>query len=504
MNAIDQFLNRTTMYRLLVYYLAGLLIIAVALCFAGVLPFSGWALVGTSLFLIGIGWIANQIFARVWNVVTNIESVYITALIASLIIAPRISISSLVFMGWVIILAMASKYMLTLRHKHIFNPIAFAVVLTAFTLNQSANWWVGTSPMLLFVVLGGVLVVRKLRRADMVATFLAVALVTIVGFSALKGGDFIATAQRAIFDTPLLFFAFVMLTEPLTTPPTKTLQIMYGGLVGILFAPQMHLGGIYTTPELALLVGNVFSFLVSPKIRTTLSLQKIESLGPDIRDFVFQSSEKLNFRAGQYMEWTLPVENPDNRGNRRYLTIASSPTEKEVRVGVKFYPKPSRFKTALLGLRPGSAIIAGQLSGSFTLPKNPAQKLVFIAGGIGVTPFRSMLKYLIDTHQRRDIVVLYSNKTADEIVYQDILTQAEPLGVKTFYTLTDTAQIPANWTGGKGMLTQEMLTTVIPDYKERMFYLSGPHGMVVAFEQLLHQMGVGGAQIKTDYFPGYA
>ena len=81
--------------------------------------------------------------------------------------------------------------------------------------------------------------------------------------------------------TPLVFFATVMLTEPLTTPPTTALRIPYGILTGILFAPAIHFGGIYSTPELSLVIGNVFSYLISPKKKLTLALKNIEKISPE-------------------------------------------------------------------------------------------------------------------------------------------------------------------------------------------------------------------------------
>ncbi|TGV95790.1 FAD-dependent oxidoreductase, partial [Mesorhizobium sp. M2E.F.Ca.ET.154.01.1.1] len=115
---------------------------------------------------------------------------------------------------------------------------------------------------------------------------------------------------------------------------------------------------------------------------------------------------KLAFQAGQYLEWTLGLDRSDNRGNRRYFTVASSPTEQSVRLGVKFYPKSSAFKQALGTMRPGGTIHAAQLAGDFTLPSDPKIKIAFLAGGIGITPFRSMLQYLIDRNESRPIVVL--------------------------------------------------------------------------------------------------
>src|SRR5258706_9040060 len=126
-----------------------------------------------------------------------------------------------------------------------------------------------------------------------------------------------------------------MLTEPLTTPPTSFLESLYGGMVGILFAP-IHIGLFFTSPEMALSIGNIFSYLVSPKQKLTLILHEKIKLTPDIYDFVFTTKSKLNFKPGEYLEWTLGQKHTDSRGNRRYFTISSSPSETDVRIGVKF------------------------------------------------------------------------------------------------------------------------------------------------------------------------
>ena len=155
-------------------------------------------------------------------------------------------------------------------------------------------------------------------------------------------------------------------------------------------------------------------------------------------------------------------------------------------------------------MQQNSHIAGTQISGDFTLPKDKKQKLVFIAGGIGVTPFRSMLKYLIDTKDARSIVMFYANKRADEIVYIDVFNQAlQQLGIKMVYTLTDQAAVPPNWQGRVGRIDAAMIKQEVPDFQERLFYLSGPHAMVVAYEEVLRGMGISERQIKKDFFPGF-
>lgn len=506
LNFVDGILNRVTMYRLVLYYLIFLWIAAMGLSHLGLLPYEDSALFISAFFITGVCLLVNEMFARAFKVQTNEESVYITALILTLIISPLNVFHSGVFIEtalWASVIAIASKYLIAVRRKHIFNPAAFGVAATALLLGDAASWWVGTAAMLPFVLIGGLLMVRKLRRSDLVWSFLIAAAVAVLATNVGQSIGPITVLGRTFLDAPLFFFAFVMLTEPLTSPPTSRKRIAYGALVGVLFAPALHIGSVYSTPELALLIGNVFSYIVSPKQKLSLKLKQKTRIAPDMYDLVFAGGGEMSFKPGQYMEWTLGHKKPDSRGNRRYFTLASSPTERDLHLGVKFYENPSSFKRALLELKAGDMIAAGGLAGDFTLPKHRMEKLVFIAGGIGITPFRSMIKYLLDRGERRDIVVLFSNRKADNIVYAEILEEAEKkLGIRTVHTLTE--ELPALWRGENGFVDAKMIARTIPDWRERTFYVSGTHAMVAAVEGTLKGMGVPKKRVKTDFFPGFA
>src|SRR5260370_18582963 len=500
---LDSFLNRITMYRLVLSVPIGLIGIGVLFAFFRLLPFPPFALLASSLFLVIMCWAMNTIFASVLKVPTNVESACITALILALIIDPAQSPIDFQFLGWGAILAMTSKYVLALYKKHLFNPAAIAVVMTSYVLGKSASWWIGTASMVPALLIGGWLVARKIRQEDMVLIFCATAFVGVSIVTFVQGGMVFLQLEHLLIQSPLFFFACIMLTEPLTAPPTKKLRRIYAVLTGMLFLPQIHVGPVYSTPELALVIGNSFAYLVSPKRKDVLKLIKKIKMAPDIIKFVFKHTHKLSFVPGQYMEFTLVHPHPDSRGNRRYFTLASSPTENAVHMGIRFYGQGSSFKKALSRIDGRTQLIGAQLAGDFTLHPDPKQKLFFIAGGIGITPFRSMLKYLLDTQEKRDIVLFYANKTPDQIVYQDVLSAAQAkLGIKTFYTLTDTVAAPKNWSGFLGRINEEMIQKVVPDYEERTYYVSGPLHMVNAYEQILKNMRIKQKQIKKDFFPG--
>ncbi len=504
---IDNFLNKITMYRLVLYCLTFLWLVAFIISFFGLLPFNAISLFFSLVIISAVCFATNRIFANIYKAPSNIDSVYITIFILALIITPFASLGDFLFIVVASILAIASKYIFAINKKHLFNPAAFAMVFTALAFNKfaSASWWIGNLFLAPFVLITGFLITRKIKRADLVVSFFITAIAVISVYSVINGQNLYTILKELIIYSPLMFFAFIMLTEPMTTPPTKKLRIAYGVLVGFLFAPFVHIGSIYFTPEIALISGNIFSYLVSPKEKLILFLKEKVKIAYNTYDFVFNSEKKLNFEPGQYMEWTLGHESQDSRGIRRYFTIASSPTEKEIRIGVKFYEKPSSYKKVLEDLRPSESIVASQLAGDFTLPNDKHKKLIFLAGGIGVTPFRSMIQYLIDTKEKRDIIIFYSNKNFSDIAYKETFDRAKKeLGIKTIYVVNDASNAPANFKLKKGMLTHEMIEKMAPDYKDRMFYISGPKSMIDSFDKTLKESGIPKNHIKTDFFPGFA
>ena len=506
---LSKFLNNIAMYRLVLYVLISFVVIAFIFSFFGsfgLAPFTPLNMLVSLAIILAVSWVTNITFAYIFKAPTNVESVYITALILFCIITPPSPGNFLPYLslaGWASLWAMASKYIVAKGKKHIFNPVAFALVLTSLTISLSASWWIGRGDMLAFVLIGGLLIVMKIRRFDMVLSFIVTALVTIGTIALLKGSDVVFALSTTFSDTAFFFFAFIMLTEPLTAPTTKYYRIAYGILVGFLFAPNLHIGFLYSTPELALVIGNVFAYAVSPKQKYILKLKERVQVARDTFDYVFTGNKKVSFRPGQYMEWTLAHPHPDSRGNRRYFTLASSPAEQNVRLGVRQYAQSSSYKKHLQDMEIGTEIIAAQLAGDFVLPKDTTKKLAFIAGGIGVTPFRSMIQHQLDQKEKRDVVLLYSNRTKEDVAYKDIFAQAyKELGIKTLYFLTDEREISSDEFTFFSMIDDQKIQKEIPDYYERMFYVSGPNAMVSSYKRMLTSMGVKSKNIKTDYFPG--
>lgn len=430
----------------------------------------------------------NLLLGYIFKAPTNAESSVITALILVCILPPPTTINRALALAAAGVIAMASKYIFAIHKSHIFNP----AVLAAFTVSISGilpvTWWIVSPAMLPFVLILGVLVIRKVRRIEM---FLVFAVVAALVMLLVNPGDVTAeqTLKNLLLSWPLVFFGVIMLTEPYTTPTGRYYRNLYAGLVGVLFASQLSIGSFDTSPEFALLAGNLFAFIVTPKKKVVLTLKTKRRLSPNVTGFEFTTQNKLSHSPGQYLETTLSQNKIDVRGNRRTFTIASSPTEDTVQLGIKFYEPGSTFKQDFAKLQLGGKIVAGNVGGDFILPKDKSVSLVFIAGGIGITPFRSMVKYLIDTNQKRSIELLYLVNSKKDAVYQDIFDEAKKIGMTTHIETKP--------------LEEEALKKYVVAETKQIFYISGPPAMVRTYKKSLKNLGMKHRAIKTDLFLGY-
>lgn len=495
-------IDATTMYRVVMYALSALAGYAILLSFFGILPYNGFFLAISLTLLVGLCFIVNTLCSFLTKRPAHTESALITALILFFLLAPIGTSSDALFLVLGATIAMLSKYVLAFKDRQIFNPAAFSAVILGL-MGGGVLWWIGSLAMLPAVMCAGYCIIKKIRRLSLfLTTVITGAFPTLVfGLTnSLSVGDILI---QYIASSPVIFFASVMVTEPLTTPPTHELRILYGAFIGVFSNISLHIGPLYFTPELALVLGNICSYAVSMHERLHLRLTEKKCIAQDTYEFVFQNGGGLSFSPGQYLEWTLPHEHPDTRGIRRYFTIASSPTEAAICLGTKFSNPLSSFKKKLQTLGEGERIWATQLCGDFTLPAHEEKKLGFIAGGIGITPFRSMIQYLVDTKSRRDVILFYQNKKPQDIAYKDLCDKGKSVfNLRTVYLVSTSGESP--WNGEVGYLTAQILEKYAADVLERLWYLSGPSSMVSSYKKILIGMGIKKDHIMTDYFPGFA
>lgn len=231
-------------------------------------------------------------------------------------------------------------------------------------------------------------------------------------------------------------------------------------------------------------------------------LKEIRDETQDTRSFIFDKPAGLDFLPGQLMDWTRPHDNPDDRGETRPFSISSSPTEDFLMFTTKFTDPGSSFKRALRQAIPSTEFSIVGPDGSFLLPEDATRPIVFLGGGVGITPFRSQTKFATDQKRPTPLTLLYANKTPADIIYRTEFDQWSEINphFKRFY-IVDTPD--EGWNGEVGRLSVEILKKYVPNLTEPLFYICGPAGMIEAYRNVLAEVGVGAAQIRTENFSGY-
>lgn len=219
----------------------------------------------------------------------------------------------------------------------------------------------------------------------------------------------------------------------------------------------------------------------------------------NIRTFFFKPAQPARYTAGQYTELHLPHKNPDKRGTKRWFTLSSSPNSELLTITTKYAgdDKSSSFKKALFDLQPGTEVDMAEPMGDFVLPKLVQTPLVFVAGGIGITPFHSILEWLYETMEERPIKLLYGVRNEDEIIFQDTFDRAS---VEPTIIVSEPSD---SWGGERGQLSAELILGLEKPSEDTLVYLSGPEPMVQALARDLHKQGLPKNQIVSDEFPNY-
>jgi len=512
MQWLDRITGTITMYRLVLICLLALVVETVLLSLTGVISQPPLAILATGLVAVAFTYASNWVFAKIFRVTPHTESSFITGLLLLFIFEPVNPLSGatsgvlLMQLGGIAlagVIASASKYLLALRGRHIFNPAAVgAFVVTLITpFGDFAAWWLATAWLLPVTIVLGFAVLYRTRRYLMAIVFVVAVFFLTFWVYGGNGAPLAQTLLEPFTTFSTIFFAAFMLSEPLTMPPRRWQQLVEALLVAIVFTVPFTVGGFSTTtPQFALIIGNVFAFIFGQRRGIRLDFLGKKRLTPTSWELSFRPQRPVIFKAGQYMELTIPHAKADIRGLRRIFSIASAPVETEViRFGLNTAERSSSLKTALLALEPGEIVDGTSVGGDFLLPKDVSRPLLFVAGGIGITPFMSHLEQISGAGAARDVVVLYS-ASSGELAYSERLTE---LGHPVLLLAPAAPKpLPANWTYlGRGPLTPELIASAIPDVKSRAAYVSGPPAFVHVVRGLLRKAQV--ASVKTDFFSGY-
>jgi ferredoxin-NADP reductase len=241
---------------------------------------------------------------------------------------------------------------------------------------------------------------------------------------------------------------------------------------------------------------------MSSAISVTLTNRK--EVAVNTMAFCFEKPRGFTFKAGQYVSLT-QVDPPetDAKGGTRTFSIASAPEEAEVMITTRM--RDSAFKRCLKTMRLGTKLAMEAPLGDLVLHDDPARAAVFLAGGIGVTPFRSIVVSAARAKLPRWLFLFYSNHRPEDAPFLDELGKLEEMNpnYKFIGTMTKIDESSRPWRGETGRVSKEMLLRYVSDLTRAIYYVAGPPAMVFAAQEMLTEAGASTENIRTEEFFGY-
>jgi ferredoxin-NADP reductase len=251
-----------------------------------------------------------------------------------------------------------------------------------------------------------------------------------------------------------------------------------------------------------------------------LTLVKKSDDAKGTKSFFWQTEHEVKYLPGQYFYYTLPeLKYPDPRGPTRHFTISSSPSEGSLLRLTTRIRVDSGYKKTLDELKIGQNIEGEGPNGTFILDEHEKGNHILIAGGIGITPFRSIIKYNIDKQNSSEKVfknlsqtklyLIYSNSLPEEIAFRKELEEwtFDYPNFRTAFTVSKTESGKSTWNGLRGRIDEIMLNKLIKDWKLKIgnttFWLCGPPPMVEALEKTLGKLKITSDKLISEKFTGY-
>lgn len=236
----------------------------------------------------------------------------------------------------------------------------------------------------------------------------------------------------------------------------------------------------------------------------SLPFIKKEKIAADTYSFYFETrGNYFHFFPGQYIRITLPIQSPEKRSDSKFFTISSAPQNNE-HIIVTTREGISEFKKELFLLKQNQKVqIFGPLGG-FYLSQAPETDVVFLAGGIGITPFYSMLTHLKTQRLPRSITLIASFTNKEDILFFHELKECSLINpnIQSIFTLTGN-DLSGEWHGETGRINEQMVKKYTAQLTAPHYYIVGPLSMVSQTEELLMSLGIPETHIKLELFTGY-
>jgi ferredoxin-NADP reductase len=236
----------------------------------------------------------------------------------------------------------------------------------------------------------------------------------------------------------------------------------------------------------------------------TAPLTESEEIAEGTMAFHFAKPADFQFRPGQSMDLTLlnPQET-DAEGNSRAFSIASAPFDSDLMIATRM--RDTAFKRVLRKASPGLQVKISGPGGSFVLHRKSEKPAVFLAGGIGITPFLSIIRQTGHDKSPHHIYLFYSNRRPEDAAFLHLLSEAarQNPNFRLIATMTEMDKSHREWKGETGVINKDMLTKHLPSLLGPIYYLAGPPAMVAAMRRMLIEAGVDEDDIRTEEFAGY-
>ena len=230
------------------------------------------------------------------------------------------------------------------------------------------------------------------------------------------------------------------------------------------------------------------------------TLKGSKAVARDTLEVLLEKPDGLSFTAGQHADVSFKDASFDDpRGNVRLFSFASTPSEEHIRFATRLTGSP--FKKALAEASSGTEFVVDDPTGNAVLHEDSSRPAVFLVGGIGITPARSIIR---DAHERslpHTISLFYSNRTQEDAAYHDEWRDLSAQWDRFSYIPTVTKE--ANPDGEEGFIDEEKLKRHLTDPQEAVYYIFGPPAMAQAMKELVGEIGVSDLQIRMEEFGGY-
>jgi len=486
-----------SMYRLISISLVGLLLLSALFAAVGLIGYSPVGIAVTAVLAVSATLLATVMAAQTMKSIAHLESSIITGLLITFIVPPTLDTRDLLGVSVAGLIAGFSKYFLVYRSRHVLNPAATGVTIAGLLGLTAGFWWIANPPMTAFILVSGLIIAWRSGTLPVALTGLGIGVGAVMIRLVGSGEPLWGSAYLVLTSYPILFLALFMLTEPLTLPARRWAQLVVAAIVGIAVALPWSLSlggvGVSSSPELALVIGNLVALGLVVGTRTTrstnVSLTSSTTFGDRGLLLQFSLARPVSLQAGQWVELHLPHRKGDRRGQRRIFSIASAPgdatgTHPTLSIATTLATPGSSFKQSLANAPVGSAARITTVGGDFLLPTDPHTPLLFVAGGIGITPFISHLADLAKRQEHRDCVLIEvrSHQMAqpwDDLIRNSAIT----------HIVLERAQL------------EETLARDDLGLSHRVGFVSGSPAFVKDLTSSLRKLGV--RRVHTDSFIGY-